>query len=157
GYVFKSVNKGATWTLTSFARVFTDPYDSYRFYGPRMAIDPNNANIVYVGTPKNGLMVTSDGGATWQSVSAVPVSGADGNGAYPGVSGIVFDRTLGVCGGRTKAIIVSSYGYGFYRSTDGGATWSSIGGSTSAIDSACVSSTGVYYAVGANTLLSYKN
>ena len=38
-----------------------------------MAIDPNNPNMVYVGTPQNGLFVTTNGGASWQSVSAVPV------------------------------------------------------------------------------------
>ena len=43
-------------------------------YGQKMAIDPNNPNIVYVGTPLNGLFVTTNGGTTWQSVSGVPVS-----------------------------------------------------------------------------------
>ena len=55
-----------------------------------MAIDPNNPNIVYVGTPQNGLFVTTNGGATWQSVSAVPVSRRI-HGDYPGITGILFD------------------------------------------------------------------
>ena len=52
-----------------------------------MAIDPNNPNVVYVGTPQNGLFVTTNGGATWQSVSACPVSQADSSGDYPGITG----------------------------------------------------------------------
>ncbi len=40
----------------------------------KMAIDPNNANVVVVGTPENGMFITTNGGASWQSVSAVPVS-----------------------------------------------------------------------------------
>ena len=56
--------------------------------GQKMAIDPNNPNVVYVGTPQNGLFVTTDGGTTWQSVSAVPVSLTDQRRHYPGITGI---------------------------------------------------------------------
>ena len=95
GYVFKSTNKGTTWTQTSFAPVTEpDPNDPYRIYGQKMAIDPNNPNVVYVGTPQNGLFVTTNGGASWQSVSAVPVSATDSSGDYPGITGIVFDPAL---------------------------------------------------------------
>ena len=73
----RRTNEGTTWTETSFAQVTANPNDAYRMYGQKMAIDPNNPNIVYVGTPLNGLFVTTNGGATWQSVSAVPVSVAD--------------------------------------------------------------------------------
>jgi len=78
GYVFKSTNQGTTWTQTSFAQVnpytAANPNDGYAQFGPKMAIDPNNPNIVYVGTTTSGLFVTHDGGVTWQSVSQVPAS-----------------------------------------------------------------------------------
>ena len=122
-----------------------------------MAVDPNNPNVVYVGTPKNGLFVTTDGGASWQSVSAVPASLADSNGNHPGITGIQFDPALGVTGGKTNTIFAASYGHGVYESTDGGASWSAIGG-PNLVDYAAVSSTGVYYAVGNdNSLWSFKN
>ena len=97
-------------------------------YGQKMAVDPNNPNVVYVGTPQNGLFVTTDGGASWQSVSAVPVSAKDGSGVYPGITGIEFDPALGVTGGKTNTIFAASYGNGVYESTNGGASWSAIGG-----------------------------
>ena len=78
GYVFKSTNKGTTWTQTSFAQVTDGSNDAYRMDGQKMAIDPNNPNVVYVGTPTNGLFVTTNGGVTWQSVSAVPQRRSDG-------------------------------------------------------------------------------
>ena len=112
-----------------------------------MAIDPDNPNVVYAGTPQNGLFVTTDGGTTWQSVSGVPVSQSDGNGNYPGITGIEFDPALGVSGGKTNTIFAASYGNGVYESTNGGASWSSIGG-PSTVAYATVSSTGVYYVVG---------
>ena len=61
-----------------------------------MAVDPNNPNIVYVGTPLNGLFVTTNGGTTWQQVSQVPVSALDsnGDGDSPGITGILFDPAM---------------------------------------------------------------
>ena len=67
GYIFSSTNKGTTWTRTSFAQVSADPNASTRQYGQKIAIDPNNPNIVYVGTPRNGLWVTTNGGTSWNS------------------------------------------------------------------------------------------
>ena len=55
GYVFVSTNKGTTWSQTSFAQVTADPNDNYAKYGQKMAIDPNNPNIVYVGTEERNV------------------------------------------------------------------------------------------------------
>ena len=76
GYIFQSTNKGTTWTQTSFAQVTGDnPNDPIiKLDGQKMAVDPKNPNIVYAGTTKNGLFVTTNGGASWQSVSGVPAS-----------------------------------------------------------------------------------
>ncbi len=156
GYVFKSTNEGTTWTETSFAPVTENPNDAYRMDGQKMAIDPENPNVVYVGTPQNGLFVTTNGGVTWQSVSAVPVSQTDGDGDYPGITGIDFDPALGVTGGITDTIFAASYGNGVYESTNGGASWSAIGG-PSEVEYAAVSSTGVYYVISnGNSLWDYK-
>ena len=157
GYVFRSTNDGATWTQTAFAQVTEDANDSYRGDGQKMAVDPNNPNIVYVGTPENGLFVTTNGGATWQSVSAVPVSQADSNGLYPGITGILFDPALGETGGNTNTIFAASYGNGVYESTNGGASWSLLSGGPIEVAYAAVSSTGVYYATTGSSLWSYAN
>jgi hypothetical protein len=160
GYIFRSTNKGATWTQTNFAHVTADPNVNDRGTGQKMAIDPNNPNVVYVGTMQNGLFVTNDGGVTWQNVSAVPVSQVNpGNGEYPGITGIVFDPAFGgVTGGKTNTIFASSYGNGVYESTNAGASWSKLNGGPSSVGYAAVSPTGVYYAVGdGNSLWSYTN
>jgi hypothetical protein len=157
GRVYRSDNSGIRWTRTSFADVAMDANDSFRGYGQKMAIDPNNPDIAYMGTPKNGLFVTTDGGASWQSVSGVPVSTKDSKGNYPGISGIEFDPALGVTGGKTNTIFAASYGNGVYESTNGGASWSSIGGPTDVV-AAAVSSTGVYYVAADNSSVwSYAN
>jgi hypothetical protein len=155
GYVFESSNKGTTWTQTAFAPITEDPnIVPYKSDGQKIAIDPENANIVYVGTPQSGLFVTMNGGASWQSVSAVPASQADGSGNYPGIDGILFDPALGVTSGKTDTIFAASYGNAVYESTNAGVSWSSIGGPGDVVYAA-VSSTGVYYASDGNSLWSY--
>ena len=152
GYVFVSTNKGATWTQTAFAQVTEDTLDAYRMDGQKMAVDPNNSDVVYVGTPQNGLFVTTNGGATWQSVSGVPVSATDGSGVYPGIAGIEIDPT------NTNIVYASSYGNGIYQTTDGGASWSKLIGGPNNVSYAAISNSGVYYGIGdGNSLWSYES
>src|SRR5262249_47185617 len=55
GCVYRSGDRGTTWTKTAFAHVSENPNDAYRMNGQKMAVDPHNANVVYVGTPQNGM------------------------------------------------------------------------------------------------------
>jgi hypothetical protein len=157
GYVFKSTNKGTTWSQTSFTQV--DPNtsananDTYAAYGQKMAVDPNNPNIVYVGTEANGMFVSTNGGSTWSSVSAVPA------GTKAGITGILFYSNGGKSGGVTQSIYAASYSNGVYQSTNGGATWRTLNGGPTDVEYAAISSSGTYYAVanGGSGVRSYAN
>src|ERR1700733_2933673 len=150
GYLFKSSNKGTTWTQPAFPPVSANPNDSYRYNGQKMAIDPNNPNIVYVGTSSSGLFVSKDGGSTWSKVSAIPAA------AGQGITGILFDPAIkGAVNGVTQTIFASSYGPGVYESTNGGTSWTALTGGPSDVVSAAVSSTGVYYASDGSNLWGY--
>jgi hypothetical protein len=160
GYVFKSTNKGTTWTQTSFAQVTEDPNEvPWKLNGQKMAIDPNNPNVVYVGTPQNGMFVTTDGGTTWQKVSALPVGLSDGSGLYPGFAGILFAPNSGTTGGKTTTIFASSFGNGVYESTNAGATWTKLSGGPTDVEYAAIAPNGTYYAIGNNyaSLWRYSN
>jgi Bacterial Ig domain len=150
GYVFKTVNGGTNWTVTPFAPVTENTQDNYRSDGQKIAIDPNNPNIVYVGTPEGGLFVSQDGGTTWHNVAAVPISATDGSGNYPGIDGIEFDPALGQTNGNTNVIFAASWGNGVYESTNAGATWSLLSDSPTDVTYAAVSNSGIYYAVDNN-------
>ena len=161
GYVFKSTNQGTTWTQTSFAQVnpntSANPNDGFANYGQKMAIDPNNPNIVYVGTELNGLFVTTNGGTTWSSVSQVPASVVS-SGSSPGITGILFDPAIGgVVNGVTQTIFAESNGNGVYESTNGGASWAKLSGGPTTVTNAAVSSTGVYYATDGTNLWIFAN
>ena len=157
--VYKSTNEGATWTLTSFAPL-ADQTSHERERPLSHAVGPEQwrsipivtPNIVYVGTGANGLFVTTDGGNTWSSVSGVPTATSDGNGNYPGITGILFDPA------NTNIIFAASYGNGVYETTNGGTSWSKLGAGPSGVQQAAISSNGTYYAIdGSDHLWVYAN
>ena len=98
----------------------------YRMDGQKMAIDPNNPNVVYVGTTAERSVCHDQ----WRSHLAKRERRAGSrrtvSGVYPGITGIVFDPELWRhTGGNTNTIFAASYGNGVYESTNAGASWSS--------------------------------
>ena len=148
--VYKSTNKGTTWTQTNFTPIDNssdlNASGPYRMWGQKMAINPTNPDNVYFGTGSSGLFVTTDGGNTWSTVSGVPTATSDGNGNYPGITGILFDP------GNTSVIYAASYGNGVYQTTNGGTSWSQInnGSGPTTVTYAAISSNGtdgMYFAI----------
>ena len=149
GQVYRSSDKGATWINTTFPHVVQDPNDINRMNGQKMAVDPANPDVVYAGTGQDGLFVTTNGGANWERVEAVPPSTVDtSTGVHPGISGITFDPTSGTSDGKTNVIYAASYGNGVYRTENAGASWSLLTGGPADVQYATISSTGAYYVIG---------
>jgi len=109
-----------TWTLTNFSPVAADPNAGNAYIGRKMAVDPTNPDIVFVGTPNSGLFTTTGGtsGGSWSQVTAV---GSSSTGNYQIVA---IDPT------NHLHILVSTYGTGVYESTDGGSSWTKISDGT---------------------------
>ena len=153
GNVYRSDDQGSIWTQTAFQSVAASAGDAYHVYGQRMAVDPANPDIVYVGTPTAGLWVTRNAGASWTEVLAVPRSqgvptDSGSETSYPGFAGIAFDPTSGRMQGGTKIIYVSSFGNGVYRSSDSGASWVNLSGGPSNVSHGRVAADGAYYVTG---------
>ena len=145
GYIFKSTNKGTTWTQTAFAQQYGGqlqrqlrpgrPEDGHRSEQPqhRLCRDRNSRHVRH---DQRRLQ-------TWRSVAQYPWA------RNAGITGILFDPAIGgVVNGVTQTIFASSYGNGVYESTNGGSTWTALTGGPTDVEYAAVSSTGVYYAVG---------
>ena len=128
-YMLKSTNDGQSWSVNqgwnSTIEVFGN--GDWRCAGERIAVDPNNSNVVYCGTRLSGLFKTTNAALTWNNVTSFTQIG--GNGGLPvngGISFVVFDpsSTL-VVNSQTvsKNIYIGLIDGGIYRSDDGGNSW----------------------------------
>lgn len=133
--VYRSTDGGVTWTQSGLA-------GSARI--GRLAIDPTNANRVFAAATGNlfvpggtrGLYRTTDGGTTWQLVLAgansttgavdVAIDPANPNRVYAAM----WDNSR-----QPGVRIYGGTGSGIYRSTDGGGTWTRLGGGLPAASS----------------------
>jgi photosystem II stability/assembly factor-like uncharacterized protein len=90
-----------------------------------IAGDPQNSSVYYVGYTGGGIAKTDDGGTTWKNISDtffkvgsigdIAVCETDPNVIYVGT------------GEHAVRGVMTSFGDGVYKSTDGGKTWKNIG------------------------------
>jgi xyloglucan-specific exo-beta-1,4-glucanase len=142
GAILKSIDRGNTWTTAPLPFKLGGNMPG-RGNGERLAVDPNNSNIVYFAATGNdtttfGLWRSVDAGASW-SDAGFPAVGewredpSDPFGyldTYQGLSWIVFDRRL-VSGAATQNIYVgvaTKTGPTVWRSTDAGESWAPVPG-----------------------------
>ena len=151
GRILKSTNQGQSFTDNG-QRWTMGGNESYRQGGERLAVDPNNDNVVYFGSRKEGLWVTSNAGTTWTQVSTSAIPVGSNSGSTPaGDQFVVFDPTSGTTNGKTNRIYVGVAGSGVYRSDDAGATWRNVISSTMIPYDASVASDGTLYVGFAST------
>lgn len=86
-----------------------------------MEVDPNDSNILYVGSPAGGIWKSTDAGATWTPLSdQLPQIGVSGIAIDPTNSDVIYIATGDDDAG-------DSYSVGVMKSTDGGLTWNTTG------------------------------
>lgn len=144
GGIWKSTNSGANWVPMS---------DKWAFlHVSAVAVHPTNPNLViagggdyngFFGAQTQGLMRSTDGGASWTQVGPATIKDEI-------VTKIIFNPTNGnqviACSGKSPT---SDKG-GIYRSNDGGATWTrtAFGYSFEDMD---IGPTGVLWIVGTSS------
>ncbi len=138
GYVFRSVDRGEKWTRTNFRRVAMDGNDAFRTSGEKLAVDPINPEVAVLGTQKDGLWLTTDGGKTWRRDPTLPTAER--------ITGIAFDVSSGNTNGRTNVIYAASASGGVHRSANAGGSFQPIPGGPAKGVTHGVAKDGVYYA-----------
>lgn len=84
-------------------------------------IDPNNANVWYIGAPAGGIWKSTNSGNNWQPLTDfLPQIGVSGIAIDPNNSDIIYIAT----GDKDNS---DSYSFGVFKSTNGGQTWSQTG------------------------------
>lgn len=86
-----------------------------------VAVDPNNSNIIYIGTPASGIWKSIDAGVNFTNISdQLPQNGVSGIAIDPNNSNIIYITTGDSDAGDT-------YSIGVLKTTDGGVTWNTTG------------------------------
>ncbi|QWB22747.1 MULTISPECIES: sialidase family protein [Streptomyces] len=118
GAVLRSEDRGATWTRTDLT-VKLGANEDGRGCGERLLVDPRDSDTLWLGTRHDGLLKSTDRGATWKAVSFPATPSATGQGV-----------TLLVAAGRT---LYAGWGDSdgttgkphLYRTSDG-TTWEAV-------------------------------
>lgn len=114
-YILRSTNGGSSFEYIQV------PFRAHgngqgRNTGERLIVDPNNSNTLYCGTRWDGIWKSTDRGSSWTKVMNAVSSSYD-----LGVDMIIIDKDT-----NTIFAGVGNASNNFYKSTDGGNTWSDI-------------------------------
>jgi photosystem II stability/assembly factor-like uncharacterized protein len=130
--VLRSRDRGATFAIADVTAQFKAHGNGVgRGTGERLAVDPNNGNILFCGTRADGLFKSIDAGVTWSKVSSLVITTTpNGN----GIDFVVFDpstdaSTLENASGKASQTVIVGVcrtGLNLYRSNDGGQTFEAI-------------------------------
>lgn len=70
--ILRSDDRGRTFQRTNLPFKLGGN-ENGRGNGERLAVDPRDGRILYLGTPRNGLWRSNDRGATWSRVASFPI------------------------------------------------------------------------------------
>lgn len=136
GNILRSTDRGESWQVVSLRPdnpVAMDGNGEWRWAGERLAVDPNDGEVIYFGSRSDGLFKSQNAGATWAQVIHFPSLEVP-----PG--GLSFVEISSAVEGQEPAsdlsgssIYVGVMGEGVYHSGDGGQQWTLLAGGPGAL------------------------
>lgn len=132
--ILKTTDGGRHWARTGLKNkdgkdVLINTAGEEKPAGERLAVDPNDGNILFFGSQNDGLFQSTDAAKTWHAVDSFPTIGPEGT----GLTFVVFDWKNGPPGKPTRTIYVGVHAGdgsdgGVCKSADGGKTWARMTG-----------------------------
>ncbi len=134
----RSSDKGNSWSRTDVEAIRVNGNGHGRNGGNRLTIDPNQTDLLWYGTRKDGLFKSTDGSVTWNRVASFPATGDEQGAAREvGVSTVLIDPSSGSKDNPSQTIYVfvsTTTADKVWRSMDGGASWQPLGGQPTGAD-----------------------
>ena len=159
--ILRSEDYGATFETVDVSSLWRAHGNGMgRQSGEKLAVDPNNPNILFCGSRAAGLFKSTDAGKSWANVSTIGAqAGADLVNAN-GISFVLFDASSSrtAAGGTSTLYLgVSVTTNNLYVSKDGGATFAAIaGGPSGQMPNRAVLSNGNLFITYSNSLGPYN-
>ncbi|WP_198118160.1 exo-alpha-sialidase [Massilia rhizosphaerae] len=128
--ILHSTDGGKTFAVVDVTRQFkTHGNGMGRQDGERLAVDPADSKLLYVGTRRDGLFKSVDAGRTWRRMAGLPVTSTPND---VGIVAVVPDPAS-VRDGQARRLFAGVSRFGavgpnLYRSDDGGATFAPVAG-----------------------------
>ncbi|MES2904384.1 MAG: hypothetical protein V4696_09390 [Pseudomonadota bacterium] len=136
-YLYRSDDRGARWTRTNFAPVEMFVGTAGRLFGPKMAIDPRNPDIVLIGDSAGRIYRTADGGTTWATIDPAQIP----TGINPAIA---FGKQNADGGSASSELFVATGANGVFRSADGGVSWARTEGGPRSVARLVAAPDGLY-------------
>ncbi|GAB1543041.1 hypothetical protein NUACC21_57150 [Scytonema sp. NUACC21] len=146
GTIFKSTDKGKTWTKLNLDLKMGGNED-IRWAGERLVVNPFNSQVLFFGSRLDGLWKSLDGGKTWAKVQSFPGKLKQGI----GITAIVFSKF------ESGTVYAVAYEDGIYKSTDTGITWTKLANSPSKVHRIAIASEDVLYVTHSSGVSQYTN
>ncbi|ADV26893.1 cellulase [Pseudoxanthomonas suwonensis 11-1] len=137
GAILRSADRGATFQRSDLPFKLGGN-ELGRGNGERLAVDPNDGRVLFLGSRAHGLWRSGDRGASWARVEAFPALATSQSAMASnswrrqsiGIVFVVFDPASGQPGSPTPVVYagVSSREGGLFRSSDGGRRWEAVPG-----------------------------
>ncbi len=138
GAILRSDDRGATFQRSDLPFKLGGN-ELGRGNGERLAVDPGDGRVLFLGTRAHGLWRSGDHGASWQRVDGFPALATSdsasavnhaGRRQAIGIVFVVFDPASGRAGEPTPVVYagVSSREGGLFRSDDAGRSWAPVEG-----------------------------
>jgi photosystem II stability/assembly factor-like uncharacterized protein len=141
GAILRSSDQGRTFQRTNVPFKFGGN-EAGRGNGERMAVDPNDGRVLFLGTRHAGLWKSTDAAVTWTKVASFPADvltlspeeaklPAWSGGGRSSIVFVIFDPKSGAAGKASQTLYAGVSVMGkpsLYRSDDGGKAWRALPG-----------------------------